>query len=171
MNFTNNDTEKPVLSQNGYYAANELYVTITKDENWTQADGDNHTTREYKDKQGRVVLKRTFASTSSATAEAHDTYYVYDDFGNLSYVLPPKVTVANGVSQSELAELCYQYKYDYRNRLVEKKIPGKGWEYIVYNKLDQPSHDPGCKSKLQYRYQWLFTKYDSSWSSCLYRFV
>ncbi|SHI90655.1 DUF6443 domain-containing protein, partial [Aquimarina spongiae] len=158
VDFTNNDTEAPVLSQNGYYAANELYVSITKDENWTQADGDNHTTREYKDKQGRVVLKRTFASTSSATAEAHDTYYVYDDFGNLSYVLPPKVTVANGVSQSELAELCYQYKYDYRNRLVEKKIPGKGWEYIVYNKLDQPvmTQDANLRSKNQ----WLFTKYD-----------
>ncbi|SHJ44655.1 RHS repeat domain-containing protein, partial [Aquimarina spongiae] len=79
-------------------------------------------------------------------------------FGNLSYVLPPKVTVANGVSQSELAELCYQYKYDYRNRLVEKKIPGKGWEYIVYNKLDQPvmTQDANLRSKNQ----WLFTKYD-----------
>ncbi|SHJ50407.1 DUF6443 domain-containing protein, partial [Aquimarina spongiae] len=158
VDFTNSDTEKPVLSQNGYYAANELYVSITKDENWTTADGDNHTTREYKDKQGRVVLKRTFASTSSASSEAHDTYYIYDNFGNLSYVLPPKVTVANGVSQSELAELCYQYKYDYRNRLVEKKIPGKGWEYIVYNKLDQPvmTQDANLRSKNQ----WLFTKYD-----------
>ena len=158
VDFTNNDTEAPVLTQNGYYATNELYVSITKDENWTQADGDNHTTREYKDKQGRVLLKRTFASTSSATAEAHDTYYVYDDFGNLSFVLPPKVTVTDGVSNTELAELCYQYKYDYRNRLVEKKIPGKGWEYIVYNKLDQPvmTQDANLRSKNQ----WLFTKYD-----------
>ena len=24
------------------------------------------------------------------------------------------------------------------HRLIEKKIPGKGWEYIVYDKLDRP---------------------------------
>jgi len=42
---------------------------------------------------------------------------VYDDFGNLTYVLPPKVT-ALSVSAAELNELCYQYKYDHRNRLV-----------------------------------------------------
>ncbi len=159
VDFTNSDTEKPVLSQNGYYAANELYVTITKDENWTQADGDNHTTREYKDKQGRVVLKRTFASTSSASAEAHDTYYVYDDFGNLSYVLPPKVTITDGVSNTELVELCYQYKYDYRNRLVEKKIPGKGIESIVYDKQDRPILNQDAL--LAADNTWLFTKYDA----------
>ncbi|PTT39215.1 hypothetical protein DBR28_07565, partial [Chryseobacterium sp. HMWF028] len=36
-----------------------------------------------------------------------------------------------GISGSE--PLCYQYKYDGRNRLVEKKLPGKGWEYMIYN--------------------------------------
>jgi len=36
-----------------------LYKTITKDENWTR--GRIHTTEEYKNKQGQVVLKRTYA--------------------------------------------------------------------------------------------------------------
>ncbi len=159
VTFTNNDTEKPQLVMDNYYVAGELYVTITKDENWKSTDGDNHTTREYKDKQGRVVLKRTYASTGSASASAHDTYYVYDKFGNLTYVIPPKVTTTDGVSTSELAELCYQYEYDSRNRLVEKKIPGKGWEYIIYNKLDQPilTQDPLLKAQGV----WLFTKYDA----------
>src|SRR5690606_2947598 len=48
----------PSLVASGYYAAGELYVTVTKDENWKPADGDNRTTKEYKDKQDRVVLKR-----------------------------------------------------------------------------------------------------------------
>ena len=68
------------------------------------------------------------------------------------------MSASDGVNPTELAELCYQYKYDYRNRLVEKKIPGKGWEYIVYNKLDQPvmTQDPLLKAEGA----WLFTKYD-----------
>ncbi len=67
--------------------------------------------------------------------------------------------VTDGVSDTELAELCYQYKYDYRNRLVEKKIPGKGLESIVYNKLDQPVMTQDAN---QYgNSEWLFTKYDA----------
>lgn len=168
---------KPSLSQNTswYYEADQLYKTVTKDENWTS--GLNNTTEEFKDKQGRVVLKRTYADsdlnqdgdvTDAGEQEVpHDTHYVYDDYGNLTYVIPPKVVTFDGVSSTELAELCYQYRYDHRNRLVEKKIPGKGnpndpasgWEYIIYNKLDQPimTQDPNLKAKGQ----WLFTKYDA----------
>ncbi|WP_282088321.1 DUF6443 domain-containing protein [Aquimarina algiphila] len=159
VSFTGGDTEKPELVQNNHYAPNQLVVTITKDENWTPADGDLHTTKEYKDKQGRVILKRTYASTPSATSEAHDTYYVYDRFGNLTYVIPPKVNTADGVSTTEFSELCYQYTYDHRNRLIEKKIPGKGKEYIIYNTLDQPvlTQDANLRAKSR----WLFTKYDA----------
>ncbi|SFW76217.1 RHS repeat-associated core domain-containing protein [Sinomicrobium oceani] len=143
----------PSLVASGYYTSRELYVTITKDENWQPADGDNRTTKEYKDKQGRIVLKRTYNSG------AHDTYYVYDDYGNLTYVLPPKVNTGSSITATVLNELCYQYKYDERNRLVEKKIPGKGWEYIVYNLLDQPVMTQDAK--LQADKKWLFTKYDA----------
>lgn len=150
-----NNTYTPSLVSNGYYAANTLYMTTTKDEDHGPTSGDDHTIQEYKDKQGRVVLKRTHNSGD------HDTYYVYDDFGNLTYVIPPLVDTSNGVSQTELDNLCYQYVYDQKNRLVEKKIPGKGWEYIVYNTADQPiltqddnQRDPSFTDK------WLFTKYD-----------
>ena len=166
VNFTGGDTEKPELVKEGYYPASALYVTITKDENWTPADGNTHTTKEYKDKQGRMVLKRTYASTSSATVQGqaltsqeHDTYYVYDSYGNLTYVIPPKVTTADGVSNTELVELCYQYRYDHKNRLIEKKIPGKGEESIVYNKLDQPILTQDANQRANN--QWLFTKYDA----------
>ena len=75
-----------------YYTANELTKTITKDENWMISDGLNHTTEEFKDKNGQVVLKRTYALAGTLTPQAHDTYYVYDDYGNLSFVLPPKAS-------------------------------------------------------------------------------
>ncbi len=160
VTFENNDTKKPQLIRNGNYATNQLYVSITKDENWQpgQTHPNDHTIREYTNKLGRMILKRTFNENV-----AHDTYYVYDGFGNLTYVIPPKVTTTDGISDTELAELCYQYRYDYRNRLIEKKIPSKGnantWESIVYNKLDQPilTQDPNQKAKNE----WLFTKYDA----------
>ena len=145
-----------VQSTTSYYGAGQLFKSITKDENWTS--GVNNTTEEFKDKQGKVVLKRTYNAGT-----AHDTYYVYDDYGNLTYVVPPKVVTSDGISTTELAELCYQYRYDGRNRLIEKKIPGKGtatnWESIVYNKLDQPimTQDPNLKALNK----WLFTKYDA----------
>ena len=296
-NFINN-TYIPSLQENGFYNAGELYKTITKDENWIS--GLDHTTEEFKNKQGQVVLKRTYNKQRK-----HDTYYVYDDFGNLSYVLPPKInTYSNAelfanqnfsyslesdsdskaitkffdiyndqefeelsidvsisptrnklyfgfeayfggfygealqplieiplnftpalpdmyigaiegsdyyngwselanvsiknnkliiesnmqqrqsaanefegftsidlntvfgdksiylpINQDDLNELAYQYIYDHKNRLVEKKIPGKDWEYIVYDKLDRPvlTQDANLKTDRK----WLFTKYDA----------
>jgi RHS repeat-associated protein len=158
--FSGNNTEAPTLSGSGstYYQPQTLTKTVTKDENHDGSSTKLHTTEEFKDKQGRVILKRTYAILNG-TVEAHDTYYVYDDFGNLTYVLPPKVDTSNGVSSTELSELCYQYKYDHRNRLVEKKIPGKAVEYIVYNQLDQPIFTQDAKLRQQNK--WLYTKYDA----------
>ncbi|WP_405567953.1 DUF6443 domain-containing protein [Polaribacter sp. Asnod6-C07] len=141
----------------GVFKAPTLYKFITKNENWKASDVDDNTTHTFKDYRGRVILKRTFDNNNR-----HDTYYVYDVYGNLSYVIPPKVTIINvvnnSISTTELSELCYQYKYDTKNRLIEKKIPGKGWEYIVYDKLDRPVLTQDAKLDSQNR--WLFTKYD-----------
>jgi len=110
----------------GFYEAGQLYKTVIKDENWTS--GTSHTTEEFKNKEGQVVLKRAYINSTKA-----DTYYVYDQFGNLTYVLPPKM----GGAITYLENLGYQYKYDGRNRLVEKKLPGKQWEFIVYDSQDR----------------------------------
>jgi RHS repeat-associated protein len=167
--FTNNiynptlelDTDSSTPTEE-FYGEGVLYKNITKDENHS-GTGKNHTTEEFTNKQGQVVLKRTYADYNGQSEVPHDTYYVYDDFGNLTYVIPPKVDTSDGVSVSELTELCYQYIYDHRNRLVEKKLPGKGWEYIVYNKLDQPimTQDANQRTKQTTSDEWLFTKYDA----------
>ncbi|WP_201918705.1 DUF6443 domain-containing protein [Aquimarina mytili] len=143
----------PTVVPNGSYGAGELSKSIVKNENWTPADGHNKTAESFTDKNGKVVLTRSYNNGA-----AIDTYNVYDDYGNLTFVIPPKVDTTDGVSNTELAEVCYQYRYDERNRLVEKKDPGKGWEYIVYNELDQPilTQDEIMNAKDQ----WLFTKYD-----------
>ena len=129
------------LTQNGstYYSGNQLYKTVIKNENWKSTDGKNNTTEEYRNKTGLLILTRTYSDykdsngTLVTSQVAHDTYYVFDQFNNLIYTIPPLVTNIT----TQMDGLCYQYKYDYRNRLVEKKLPGKQWEYIVYDKLNR----------------------------------
>ncbi|WP_306354313.1 DUF6443 domain-containing protein, partial [Flavobacterium sp. '19STA2R22 D10 B1'] len=138
------------LIDHGNYERNTLIKTITKDENWT--GGNKNTTEEFKDKLGRVVLKRTYHD------DPLDTYYVYDLYGNLTYVIPP---MADNPTQ-QLDEFCYQYKYDYRNRVVEKKIPGKQWEFLLYDRLDRvvatgPAFTPFGGTEMG----WIITKYDA----------
>ncbi|MEA9414291.1 DUF6443 domain-containing protein [Flavobacterium sp. PL02] len=146
-----------VLSDNGYYEANELFKTVTYDENSSSNPSETSgSTVEFKDKEGKVILKRTYESQ-----QKHDTYYVYDDYGNLTYVIPPKADGA--ISDEVLNGLCYQYKYDYRNRLAEKKLPGKQWEFIVYDRLGRPVAIGPANSpfKGEKTIGWLITKYDA----------
>ncbi len=74
--------------------------------------------------------------------------------------MPPKAEGAT--TATVLDELCYQYQYDYRNRLVAKKLPGKQWEFMVYDKLDRvvatgPAFSPFSDVTGA---GWLITKYD-----------
>lgn len=145
------------FSDAGKYAANELYKTITYDENTAAIPSESAgSTVEFKDKEGRVILKRTYES-----GVKHDTYYVYDQYGYLTYVIPPKANAT--IDASALNGLCYQYKYDSRNRLAEKKLPGKQWEFIVYDKLDRPVATGPAFSpfKNDNAVGWLITKYDA----------
>ncbi|SHF75305.1 DUF6443 domain-containing protein [Flavobacterium defluvii] len=148
---------------NVFYDANQLTKTVTYDENTAAAPTElNGATVEFKNKLGQVILKRTYGKVGTGTTnEKHDTYYVYDQYGNLTYVIPPKADAA--LTATILNDLCYQYKYDYRNRLVEKKLPGKQWEFIVYDKLDRavatgPANSPFTDLTST---GWAVTKYDA----------
>lgn len=139
-----------------FYDVNQLYKTITYDENTAATPAESAgSTVEFKNKEGQIVLKRAYEA-----GVKHDTYYVYDIYGNLTYVIPPKADVA--ITTTVLNDLCYQYKYDYRNRLVEKKLPGKQWEFIVYDKLDRPvATGPAFSPFGDSSTGWLITKYDA----------
>jgi len=147
-------------TEGNYYKAGRLYVTKKYDENWQSGRGG--TTEEYKDKAGRILLKRTF-NMESGILKILSTYYVYDDLGNLVFVLPPTsgadAGITSAANQTVLDNLCYQYRYDERNRLSRKKLPGKGWEYMVYNKLNQPVLSQDAVQRVSN--QWTVTKYDA----------
>ena len=117
------------------YPANELYVTRATDEDGTGVS------LEFKNKQGQVLLTRQKNGT-----DYHDTYYVYDSYGNLRAVLPPLAADAlaiagswtqNAASTDALSLYAYLYKYDDRNRCIWKKLPGAGWIRYEYDRGDR----------------------------------
>ncbi|MFZ4928471.1 DUF6443 domain-containing protein [Chryseobacterium sp. Mn2064] len=141
-----NDATISAVSQSTNYGNSQLYKNTVTDE-------DGNVTIEFKNGEGKIILVR---KVISATENA-DTYYVYNEFNQLAFVISPKAAVVLDPN-SVLSDLCYQYRYDKWNRLVEKRIPGKGWEYMVYDKQDRlvMSQD----TNMGVSKQWLFTKYD-----------
>lgn len=136
------------------YTADQLYKNIVVDE-------DTNTTIEFKNGKGQVVLVRKMLNATDST----DTYYVYNDYDQLAFVLSPKAVeqiknlpTGTAIPDTVLNNLCYQYKYDNKNRLVEKRLPGKGKEYMVYDKADRLIMTQDANLNAQGR--WLFTKYD-----------
>ncbi|NQY31065.1 MAG: hypothetical protein HRT69_16560, partial [Flavobacteriaceae bacterium] len=276
--FENNDLAQPKLNYRGSYDKNQLFKTEIKNENWTSSDKENQNiVYNFSDKFGRTILTRAFTETTDATTGVVtympvDTYNVYDDYGNLTYVLSPKAVnhlfssnilvdyntisisntaLATGTFSSKrgnisasialddsqltfnfisnlrydgvlktgkvfeipmptpnvsigeahgytfsvldnhldiqgsanlsrisvnetftvdipapevsidnlvLYNLAYQYKYDVRNRLIERKVPNAGWESIVYDKLNRPVLTQDAK--LANQNKWLYVKYD-----------
>ncbi len=143
--------ESDKLKCNGYYAAATLYGVQTTDE-------DGKTAIEYTDKQGRIVLNRV--------AGNYDTYYVYDDLGNLRYVLPPLAadnlsTNTSGFSEtpgSILYKYAFIYQYDGRKRCIAKKLPGSDWISFVYDKADRLILSQDGNQKIKNK--WEANKYD-----------
>jgi len=155
---------RSLVDQGVFYKTGTLIKTITRNENWSSAQSDTrlNTTEEYKDIEGHVLVKRTFNPLWGST-HVYSTYYVYDDFGNLSFVLPPAANADGGGNaqyQTILDNLCYQYNYDARQRLIEKKLPGKGWEFMIYNTLDQIAYSQDANQRNQTSQQWIYNKYD-----------
>lgn len=71
-----------------YYAANQLFVKRTIDEH-------NFEVFEYTDKQGRIICKKVQDEVLGNSIKHYtETYYIYDDLGNLTVVLPPEAVVA-----------------------------------------------------------------------------
>jgi len=165
VNFINGDYSDPELIYDGDYTPQSLNFTVLKDENWDATNALFNRTIEYTDKSGRIILRRKSVEDPGKGPQDpnyHDTYFIYDDFGNLTYILSPEASdkIINGGSivQSVLDNLGYQYKFDSLNRVIEKKLPGKGWEYFVYDTLDRPVLAQDANLKLTG--EWLFTKYD-----------
>ncbi|MFY0256546.1 DUF6443 domain-containing protein, partial [Chitinophaga sp. 30R24] len=143
---------------NGSYANGTLIKTVTIDEA-------RNSVIEYKDKDGKVMLKKVQLSGNPGSAHVGwlCTYYVYDDLGNLRFVLSPKAVAAimnNWVITPVVAkELCFIYRYDSRNRMIIKKVPGADSTEMVYDIRDRLVYSRDGNMKL--KNNWLVTYYDA----------
>jgi len=147
------------LQNGGFYNPNTLFRT-------TSIDEDGKQTTQFTDKLGRTIMTRMRSSHNIN----HDTYFVYDDFGNLRYMLPPLASAALSSmmvyddTHEALQHFAFVYKYDERNRQVQKRLPGADWVYYVYDSADRLtlSQDGNQRAQTdeQNRQKWTVYKYD-----------
>jgi hypothetical protein len=141
-------------SASSYYPVGTLAVTEVTDE-------DGNRSREFKDKDGRVVLSERIIEAGAKLR----TYYVFDDMGRMQLVLPPKTiselpdATAVTITSEVLARECYSYEYDERGRQTVKNVPGAGSTYMMYDKWDRLVLAQSANQRATGR--WTFNKYDA----------
>ncbi|WP_343672642.1 DUF6443 domain-containing protein [Chitinophaga sp.] len=166
--LVNNGTDSVVIwsisggipTRTGYYTAGTLYKNVVIDEAGNK-------TVSFTDKDKHVMLKRTQQATTPGTAHVGwlNTYYVYDDLDNLVAVLPPLAVeyamAATWSVSAILNELCFQYQYDERKRMISKRVPGAGAVYMVYDVRDRLVFTQDSVQRTASPQQWLATFYDN----------
>lgn len=146
---------------NKFYNDGVLYVTETTDEQ-------NSKIIEYKDKQDRIILRKT----EDKSGRFLFTYYLYDDFDNLRMVIPPKACeildvqdttkdIAVAPGNTTVKNLCFTYDYDARKRMISKQVPGALPVYMVYDKRDRLRLTQDGTQSAKNTPEWTFTKYDA----------
>lgn len=139
-NVTNN---WGTYSVSGAYAPGDLYKNVTVDEHGKQVI-------EFKDKDGLIILKKVQLSAAADNGSGANyigwlcTYYIHDDLDRLRLVIQPRgveLLAEGSFSSSVLNNLldhqCFRYEYDYRGRLIRKKIPGAEEIFMVYDARDR----------------------------------
>ncbi|PSL47422.1 RHS repeat-associated protein [Chitinophaga niastensis] len=142
------------------YDPGQLYKNVSTDERGYRVVA-------FKDKEGRAVMNRV--ELGSQVADGHNnwlcTYYVYDDLGNLRCVIPPKAVElikSNWTLTPDVVkELCFLYRYDGRNRMIVKKIPGADSTELVYDIRDRLVFSRDGNLRTGTTPQWLVTFYDA----------
>lgn len=146
----------------GVYPSLFLLKTYTKDEKQKKVVT-------YTNRLGQVVLRKVQLADDGVVSQQHNgwlcTYYVYNDFGQLRFTITPKAVTelqASGwvFSQDIADELCFWYDYDELGRVVIKKVPGKGVEYIVYDQRNRPVFTQDANQRTKSPDEWLTILYD-----------
>jgi RHS repeat-associated protein len=150
----------------GDYAAGQLYKTIILDEKGKQVIT-------FTDKEGRLLLKKMQLTASPDNGEGSGytgwlcTYYIYDELGGLRCVVQPRGVELleqygwdfNALNGSILSEQCFRYEYNDHNRMIMKKVPGAGVEYMVYDMRDRLVMTQDANMRSQGK--WVVTGYDA----------
>lgn len=138
-----------------YYASNRLTVSKVFDEH-------DNLVINYMDDLGQLVLRKHQYGPGKFTS----IYYIRDVTGNLICVIPPEAVKKLATDyfpspadkESFLKIWTYRYWYDYKNRMIEKQLPGIKPVYMIYDRRDRLvlSQDGNQRSIKK----WSFIKYD-----------
>lgn len=164
-NATNPDMFGSVV-KNGEYYENVLSVVRNR-----SVEGE--VSLEFKDRAGKTLLKRVEILINNVYGYA-DTYYVYDDLGQLRLIIPPQaienIKNANLTAPTYtpddinsnlypfLKDYAYMYVYDIQGRQIEAHKPGALPTYMVYDLLNRPIMTQDGKQRIDHK--WDFVKYD-----------
>ncbi len=139
------------IINNSFYDEGQLNLKVTTDEQGQQV-------KEFTDKTGHVICKRVMIASDSL-----QTYYLYDDLDMLRAVIQPEGTAAlqqnSWVFPSGFADKwMFLYRYDQRDRMVMKKVPGADSVVMMYDQWDRVvlTQDGNLRAS----HNFLFTKYD-----------
>jgi RHS repeat-associated protein len=142
-----------------FYATNTLSKIQQLDEN-------GNAMIVFQDFAGKPLLKRQQLEEliNGSLVSFLDTYYLYDELERIKYVVSPKGTVqlaASGwtFSSTLLDQYVYQFAYDAKGRVIEKKTPGQAWRYFAYDQFNRlVLAQDGFLKNLN---KWIYIKYDN----------
>jgi len=158
----NNTTDVPV--SNSIYDNGMLTVKVITDAHEIKSF-------EYTDYTGRVVMTAQEGATGYYKNELR-TYYVYDDIGNLRYVISPLATKdwwnntvwdfgSSTTNRNILKQLCYKYLYDTKGRVISQEQPGiDGPSYFVYDNRNRLVFAKDSLFSSRNNGEWLLYFYD-----------
>ncbi len=164
--WTIDNAVRSVPVSTSYYPAGTLAKSIVTDEKNLQVIV-------YKDKQGQVILKKSQSTSAQDNGNGSShlgwvcTYFVYDDWGNMRYVITPKaVALIDGswtITSTISDELCYRYEFDQYKRVIIKKNPGTqtGMAGEVWTVYDQRGRTVMLQDgNLRGQQKWQYFQYD-----------
>lgn len=156
----------PVSASADIYPDMKLYKTVTVDEN-------SKMVIEYKDSEGNIILRKVQdkeqgPGLTNQHAGWACTYYVYDDFNQLRFVISPRAVewldANNWALSSNISivnDLCFWYEFDERGRTIRKKSPGAAPVEFVYDERDRIVYTQDGKQRQAGVNKWETILYDN----------
>ncbi|MFR9166174.1 MAG: RHS repeat-associated core domain-containing protein [Dysgonomonas sp.] len=123
-----------IICTSFYYGDSCLFLSKSIDE-------DGKSIENYTDIFGKLILTRTGGFHDKIGD--HETYYIYDQAGNLRFVIPPilaDLLIRNGIyhmNSQNILKYAYSYIYDAYGRCIKKRLPGCDWIEYKYDAADR----------------------------------
>ncbi len=126
----------------------------------------------YSDGMGRMILEKVqnLETITNNSTGWNLTYYVYDEMGRLRFAIPSVAAkaalnqftgVTTGtvtISSTILNNLCFEFRYDEKGRVIWKKVPEIAHELFVYDALGRQVLSQDARQRLTN--QWSVIKFD-----------